>query len=133
MLSGLTEVLIITTPDGTVSVRGRGLSGLCGVNDHVTAARRIACTGANQFGEGVAVLFRREASEKTGWFDGSLPYAIDIDYWVRLLSWAPPWAYASRWRLFGSVRSRGATRLLGNRLGSTRRWLNVWPAIRAAG
>ena len=75
--------------DGTVLMRGRGLSGLCGVNDQVTAARRIARTGANQFGEGAAVLFRRQASDETGWFDGSLPYAIDIDYWVRLLSWGP--------------------------------------------
>ena len=32
-----------------------------------------------------AVLFRRELLDKTGLFDGSIPYLIDLDMWIRLL------------------------------------------------
>jgi len=42
--------------------------------------------GTNLIGEPSAVLFRREAAEKAGGFDGSIPYLIDMDYWVRLLA-----------------------------------------------
>ena len=75
--------------DGSVLLRGRGLSGLCGEADLVTASRQIVRSGANQCGEGAAVLLRREATVGAGGFDGSLPYAIDIDYWMRLLNWGP--------------------------------------------
>ncbi len=57
------------------------------MNSRGTAERITVRSGANQFGEGAAVLFRRAASEKIGLFDVSLQYAIDIDYWARLLSW----------------------------------------------
>lgn len=41
--------------------------------------------GTNLVGEPCAVLFRRECALKAGLFDGSIPYLIDLDYWVRLL------------------------------------------------
>lgn len=75
--------------DGTVLMHGRGLSGLCGRIAPIEGVRRTVRTGANQFGEGAAVLFRRAAAEVAGGFDESLPYAIDIDYWLRLLTWGP--------------------------------------------
>ena len=75
--------------DGTVLMPGRGLSGLCGRIAPTTGVRRTVRTGANQFGEGAAVLFRRAAADTIGGFDESIPYAIDIDYWLRLLRWGP--------------------------------------------
>ncbi len=41
--------------------------------------------GTNLVGEPSAVMFRRECAIKAGSFDGSIPYLIDLDYWVRLL------------------------------------------------
>ena len=80
---------------GTVVLRDRGLSGLCGLIDPVDGYRATVRSGANPFGEGEAVLFRRTASEQAGGFDESLPYAIDIDYWLRLLSWGPAFGLCS--------------------------------------
>lgn len=79
----------IVGADGVVLVKDRGLAGLCGAVDLVEGSRRIVRAGGNQFGEGAAVLFRRTAADAVGGFDGSLPYAIDINYWLRLLAWGP--------------------------------------------
>jgi glycosyltransferase involved in cell wall biosynthesis len=49
--------------------------------------RRAARGGTNPVGEPGAVLFRREAALFAGEFDGSSPFVVDIDYWVRLLQW----------------------------------------------
>ena len=43
--------------------------------------------GTNLIGEPSAVLFRRDASARAGGFDGSIPYLIDLDYWVRLMAY----------------------------------------------
>jgi glycosyltransferase involved in cell wall biosynthesis len=43
-------------------------------------------SGANLVGEPGAVLFRRDFSTSVGRFDGSIPYVIDLDYWIRLLT-----------------------------------------------
>jgi len=75
--------------DGTVLMRGRGLSGLCGRHGLVEASRRTVRSGANQFGEGAAVLFRRDAVPMAGGFDGAAQYTLDVDYWLRLLRWGP--------------------------------------------
>ncbi len=50
------------------------------------AVRRCVLSGANLLGEPSAVLFRTEAARQVGGFDGSIPYLIDLDYWVRLLA-----------------------------------------------
>ena len=47
--------------------------------------RKIVCRGTNIVGEVSSVLIRREAVAKAGEFDGSIPYVIDLDYWVRVL------------------------------------------------
>lgn len=49
------------------------------------AIRESLRRGTNIFGEPGAVLFRRALLEKTGPFDGSIPYLIDLDMWIRLL------------------------------------------------
>lgn len=41
--------------------------------------------GTNPVGEPGAVLFRSEVANRIGKFDDSLPYVIDVDYWLRLL------------------------------------------------
>jgi glycosyltransferase involved in cell wall biosynthesis len=41
--------------------------------------------GTNLIGEPGGVMFRKSLAEKTGFFDGSICYIIDLDYWFRLL------------------------------------------------
>lgn len=48
--------------------------------------RRCVLAGANLVGEPSAILFRTEAARQAGGFDGSIPYLIDLDYWLRLLA-----------------------------------------------
>lgn len=50
------------------------------------AFRRCVLAGSNLLGEPSAVLFRVEAARKVGRFDGTIPYLIDLDYWLRLLA-----------------------------------------------
>lgn len=47
--------------------------------------RRCLRYGTNLIGEPGSVLFRLEQSTKVGRFDASIPYVLDLDYWVRLL------------------------------------------------
>jgi len=75
--------------DGSVLVSDRGLSGITGSVDIRTASRRIVRSGTNQFGEGAAVLARTGACRAVGSFDDSIPYVIDIDFWMRLLKHGP--------------------------------------------
>lgn len=50
-----------------------------------TAVRKTLRAGTNLMGEPSATLFRAEDFRRVGLFDGSWQYAIDLDYWVRLL------------------------------------------------
>jgi glycosyltransferase involved in cell wall biosynthesis len=47
--------------------------------------RKIVLHGTNIIGDVSSVIIRRGAITKAGEFDGSLPYVIDLDYWVRVL------------------------------------------------
>lgn len=49
------------------------------------AVRTSLRRGTNIFGEPGAVLFKRELLQQTGLFNGSIPYLIDLDMWIRLL------------------------------------------------
>ena len=49
------------------------------------AIRKVVSHAGNIIGEAATVLIRREAISGAGEFDGSLPYVIDLDYWVRVL------------------------------------------------
>jgi len=75
--------------DGTPLLRGRGLRKLCGEVERVVGSRSVARSGSNQFGEGPAVLFRRSAAIAVGPFEESAGYAMDLDFWLRLLDWGP--------------------------------------------
>jgi len=81
--------------DGAVLMRDRGLPGLCGLINPIDGYRATVRAGGNPFGEGEAVLFRRAASALAGGFDESIPYAIDVDYWLRLLAWGPAFGLCS--------------------------------------
>ena len=67
----------------------RGNRNFEGVIPGREALRRIVRSGTNPIGEPSAVLFRHSALERTGPFDGSLPYVIDIDLWCRMLLHGP--------------------------------------------
>ena len=49
--------------------------------------QRSIAAGTNPIGEPGAVLFRKALADKIGPFDGTRPYVIDIDYWLRLLKY----------------------------------------------
>lgn len=56
----------------------------------VSGSKAIKVTvrsGTNLFGEPGAVLMKRSLTDKIGFFDGSIDYIIDLDYWVRLLEY----------------------------------------------
>lgn len=80
--------------DGIVLMHNRGLTGMSGLVESSKVARRVVRAGSNLLGEGSSVLFRRSAAQETGSFDDSLPYVIDIDYWLRLSRWGPVVAIA---------------------------------------
>ena len=54
-------------------------------------ALRCAWHGTNVVGEPSAVLLRAETVAKVGGFDASVPYLIDLDYWVRMMAYGPAW------------------------------------------
>jgi len=54
--------------------------------DSNTLVRACIRGGTNLIGEPGAVLFRRSLAQRTGPFDASNPYVIDLDYWFRLLA-----------------------------------------------
>jgi glycosyltransferase involved in cell wall biosynthesis len=60
-----------------------------GIDKGVIAAHRLIrlCVrrGTNLIGEPGSVLFRMSAARASGNFNGTIPYVIDLDYWVRLL------------------------------------------------
>lgn len=73
-----------------IDARGRRLlsrksPGLQGYVPRRKALRKIVRSGTNPLGEPAAVLFRRELLEKTGPFDGSNPFVLDINMWSRML------------------------------------------------
>src|SRR5882672_491035 len=56
-----------------------------GIIPAATLVRRCIRYGTNLIGEPGGVMFRRELASAVGPFDASLPYVVDLDYWVRLL------------------------------------------------
>ena len=50
-----------------------------------TAINRLVRSGTNLLGEPGAILFKRQLLERTGKFDGTIGYVIDVDLWVRIL------------------------------------------------
>lgn len=75
---------ILDARDRTVMVRGYPKRG-GGVVDARALIKQCVRRGTNVIGEPGSVLFRRESAAKAGRFDASIPYVLDLDYWVRLL------------------------------------------------
>ena len=54
--------------------------------------RRCARAGTNVVGEPSAVLMRADIVAAVGAFDASIPYMVDLDYWVRMMAHGPGWS-----------------------------------------
>lgn len=76
------------TDTGAVLIANRGLpASLVGAHDAATAVRTTVRAGTNVFGEPGAVLLRRSALERAGWWDGRSGYAIDVQSYVNTLAY----------------------------------------------
>ena len=56
------------------------------------AFRRCLLAGTNLIGEPTAVLLRSDILSQSGGFDGSIPYLIDLDLWLRLMEYGSAWS-----------------------------------------
>ena len=76
---------IINAEGKQVAIRRffRMSAGRIGARDLI---RKCVLHGTNLIGEPGAVLFRSNTAKAIGDFNGKIPYVIDLDYWVRLLS-----------------------------------------------
>ncbi len=86
--------------DSRVLVRDRGLRGLSGKLEAPGIFRVLIRSGTNIFGEGAAVLMRRDAAMTAGGFDGRRGYVIDLDLWTRLLLDGPAYAIGETLAVF---------------------------------
>jgi glycosyltransferase involved in cell wall biosynthesis len=57
-----------------------------GIHFGVGMIRRSILAGTNIIGDPVCVMWRRNGTEKMGFFDPSIFYCTDLEYWFRLLS-----------------------------------------------
>lgn len=78
------------------------------------AVRRAVRTGKNLFGEPGAVLFRRTVLDRSGGFDGRLPYWIDLDLWSRMLLHGDAYAIAESLCAFRISSGQMSKRLAGS-------------------
>lgn len=76
----------IVSATGRVLLRSRGLAGMSGVVDGKEAIKRTVLSGTNTLGEPAAVMVRTEVMARCGPFSGRLPYVIDLDMWLRVLT-----------------------------------------------
>ena len=81
----------IIRPDGRRLMTRGGPWGTGLVSD-AQVFRRCLLAGTNLIGEPSAVLLRTAAGAKSGGFDGSIPYLIDLDFWLRLLEHGDAWS-----------------------------------------
>ena len=75
---------VINSAGRVITVRGYP-GGREGVICSRELMRRCVRYGTNLIGEPGAVLMRKSLAVRVGPFDASIPYVIDLDYWVRLL------------------------------------------------
>lgn len=76
----------IVDDSGATVFRNRGLGRLNGEVDGREVIRACALRGQNLLGEPCAVMFRRSAIDRHLPWDESLPYAIDLDMYTRVLA-----------------------------------------------
>lgn len=80
-----------------------------------TMIKRNVRHGMNVIGEPGAVMFRKSASQKAGGFDASLPYIIDLNYWIRLLDYGDAYALQETLCTFRLSNANWSARLGKNR------------------
>jgi len=71
--------------NGRILIR-RGYRYGLGVVPGLDVIRRCVRNGTNLIGEPGNVLLRKSLADKIGKFTEKIPYVIDLDYWVRLLT-----------------------------------------------
>lgn len=71
---------------GEEIIRERGLPGMAGLVDGVSAIRSTVLAGANLFGEPACVMMRREILAESGWWDTTNPYLIDEATYAQVLA-----------------------------------------------
>lgn len=76
----------VVDADGKTVLARHGLSGLIGFHNGRVALTRSVASGANQFGEPVSVMFRREAFQHSLPFDPDFPYLTDLDMYRKVLA-----------------------------------------------
>lgn len=122
---------IINAEGQVMATRGYP-EGRDGEVDAVSLVRRCVRRGTNLLGEPGSVLFRRSLAEKVGAFDASIPYIIDLDYWVRLLMYGNAYYLTSpvatfrvspgSWSVAIGTRQSDEFRSFINRLVVQQRW-----------
>ncbi len=70
---------------GEVVLRNRGLAGLLGRREAVSAVKTVVRSGRNPIGCPSAMMFRRSAFEQTDGFKGGLQYTMDLELALKLL------------------------------------------------
>lgn len=75
----------VVDADGKTVLVKHGLNGLIGFHNGRAALSRSVAAGANQFGEPVAVMFRRDAFQTSLPFDPEYPYLTDLDMYRKVL------------------------------------------------
>lgn len=89
-LSENPEVALVTCKRAIIDEEGRrivnrGAPWPEGVRDGRDVVREVVRSGRNLLGEPSAQLFRREAALEAGRFSADWPYAVDLEFCVRLL------------------------------------------------
>lgn len=75
---------ILDARDRAIMVRGYPMR-RSGIVPAHTLVRQCVRRGTNVVGEPGSVMFRRQLAAVAGRFDASIPYVLDLDYWVKLL------------------------------------------------
>jgi glycosyltransferase involved in cell wall biosynthesis len=65
----------------------RSFKGSSGKLSGKEAIKKLVRAGTNLIGEPAAVLFKASILDRTGGFNGSIPYVIDLDLWCRILNY----------------------------------------------
>jgi glycosyltransferase involved in cell wall biosynthesis len=71
--------------DNGKKILKRNISRWNGVTSGKIVIKKNVLCGTNIIGEPGSVMFKKSISERTGVFDDSFGYVIDLDYWVRML------------------------------------------------
>jgi glycosyltransferase involved in cell wall biosynthesis len=106
---------------GHTMIRSRGLGGLRGRIDGVTAIRRTVRSGTNVFGEPCCALINRVLLQDVGGWDGRYGYFIDLSTYMRLLAHGDLVALPETLASFRVSAGQWSVRLAAEQAGQARR------------